>query len=79
MFFSRNIFFKSSLELNHATKISFIQCFANEDSFMGIFKIFKNASVTSLTISEVFDCNQREPIDTNVAVKRIAIRNIKRE
>ena len=57
--------------MKYATKISFIQCFANEQSFKEVFKIFKKAPVTSLTISKVFDCKQDVSINTKVAPKSI--------
>ena len=77
-YFPETFVFKSCLELNSVTKCSFIQCFTNEESFKQIFKIFKNATVTALTISKVFDCNQPELIDTNIALKTITSRNVEK-
>ena len=70
-YFPERLIFKSSPELNNVADCSFIQCFANEDSFKEMFKMFRNAPVNSLTISKVFDCKQDESIDTNVALKSI--------
>ena len=51
--FPETFIFKSSLELNRVTKISFINCFSNEESLKEMFKVFKNAPVTFLAISKV--------------------------
>ena len=71
-YFPETFIFKSSLELNHITNCSFIQCVANEGSFKEIFKIFKNAPVTSLTISCVLDYNQRKSVNSNAALQRFS-------
>ena len=75
-YFPESFILKGSLELNHVTEISFIQSFANEESFKEMFKVFKNALVTSLTILGVLNYKQNEFIDTSAAIKKIFIRNI---
>ena len=77
-YFPETFIFKGSLELNHVTDCSFIQCVANEESFKKIFEIFKNSPVTSLTISNVLDYRQRKPINTNAALERFSYRGIEK-
>ena len=74
-YFPEGLVFEGALELNYATDCSFIHCFANEETFKVVFKIFKNAPVTSLKISRVFNYKQYEAINTNIALKSMVIWN----
>ena len=74
-YFPNELKITSTLELMHVTECSFSQCFANEDVLKKIFKIFKNAPVSSLTILHPFDNSQFDSAKTNIEFKLLRLRD----
>ena len=68
-YFPSLLTFNSSFELPNVFKCFFIECFADEIGLKEMFKIFKNAPVSFLTLSKIFDYKQADTVDSNVTLK----------